>query len=126
MAEPSFEAALERLFAEAPTFADAPLFAARVESRLDRAWNARNLLIGGLGLGGGVIGGAQVLGSGLAERLSSLTHHSREVVQARLADFAGSLLLPGGVAISPQLAAMSLALVAVAAGLGMMRILREI
>ena len=73
----------------------------------------RGVLIGGLGLAGGVIGGAQVLSSGLADRLAVITHHSREVAAARLEAVAGSLLLPGGISISPELAAMSLVLVAV-------------
>lgn len=126
MAEQNFEALVDRLFADAPAFSDAPRFAARVESRLDRAWNVRGLLIGGLGLAGGLIGGAQVLGSGVAGRLGALTQHSRDIVQMRLGDFAGALALPGGFAINPEVVMMSAALLAVAIGLGLTRMIREL
>lgn len=126
MADFVFESLVERLFGEPPEFADAPLFAARVELRLNRSWSLRGVLIGGLGLAGGVLGGVQVLSSGLADRLAVITHHSREVAEARLEAVAGSLLLPGGVTITPELAAMSMVLVAVAAGIGMMRLLRDV
>ena len=86
----------------------------------------RGLLIGVLGLVGGGIGAAQVLSSGLADRIALVTHHSRELAQARLEAIAGSLLPQAGVTLNAELAAMSLALVAVAAGVGMMRLLRDI
>jgi len=69
MAERVFEAELERLFAEAPAMADQDLFVARVSLALDRGWGFRRLVIGGLGLAGGLIGGAQVLRFGLIGRL---------------------------------------------------------
>src|SRR5260221_10385602 len=68
MAEVVFERELERMFAEALAFADADYFAARVEQRLDRRWTARQVLIGGLGMVGGVIGGGQLFGTGLGAR----------------------------------------------------------
>src|SRR5579872_4264386 len=64
MAEHMFEMRLDRMFAETPAFADAELFAATLEARLNRGWTTRRLLIGGLGLVGGFVGAAQVLSSG--------------------------------------------------------------
>ena len=63
---------LDRLFAEPPAFADGDIFALRVEGRLDRGWTFRQFLIGGLGIAGGLILGAQILGSGLATRLGAV------------------------------------------------------
>ncbi|MBV8594282.1 MAG: hypothetical protein JOZ27_08290, partial [Caulobacteraceae bacterium] len=40
--------------------------------RLERNWTFRGFLIGGLGLLGGLIGGAQLVGSGLLARVSGL------------------------------------------------------
>src|SRR5665213_3077861 len=65
MAEASFEGRLERMFAEAPAMRDADLFTLQVVDRLDRGWTARRLLIGIMGAVGGVIGSAQILGSGV-------------------------------------------------------------
>src|SRR5580704_8318976 len=69
MAERNFEVELGRMFAEAPALPDANLFALRVDERLNRGWTVRRLVIGGMGVVGGLIGGAQVLGGGLVERL---------------------------------------------------------
>ena len=126
MAEVVFERELERMFAEAPAFADADYFAARVEQRLDRGWTARRVLIGGLGMVGGVIGGAQLLGTGLVARLGALPTDSAKLVTASLqdvlpADFTVANLPLGGEAVW-----MSAALAVVAIGLALTRAIREI
>ena len=69
MAEFDFERRLERMFAEAPAYPDANEFARRVESKLDRDWALRRLMIGFAGLVGGLIFAAQTLGAGLTERM---------------------------------------------------------
>ena len=71
MAERALEAELESWFAHSPPAPDAALFAVRVTDRLERNWTFRRFLIGGLGLIGGLIGGAQVLDSGLLSRLTA-------------------------------------------------------
>jgi hypothetical protein len=74
MAERSFEADLERRFAEAAPFPDQDLFVARVAGALDRGWGFRRLVIGGLGLAGGLIGGAQILRFGLLGRIVAMSN----------------------------------------------------
>src|ERR1700742_5187521 len=75
-----FEARLERLFGEAPGFADAELFAVRVRDRLDRRWTLRGLLISALGLLGGMVVVYQTAGDGLISRVQSLPGASRAVM----------------------------------------------
>src|SRR5260370_38365345 len=62
MAEHDFEMALDRMFAEAPPFADADLFAVLVEDRMHRGWTFRRLVIGVLRLAGRPSGGGPPLG----------------------------------------------------------------
>ena len=69
MADLDFETRLERMFAQPPAFADADVFARRVESRLDRSWTLRRWAIGVAGLAGGVVATGQVVGSNLSERM---------------------------------------------------------
>jgi hypothetical protein len=69
MDDPSFDARLIRLFAEAPAMADAPAFAARVESKLARGWALRRAMIAVAGVCGGLIALGQVAGSGLLARV---------------------------------------------------------
>ena len=85
MAERSFEAELESWFHDSPRLPDSALFADRVTGRLDRTWTFRRFVIGGLGLVGGLIGGAQVLDSGLFQRLDTMEAHPGGVTHA-LAD----------------------------------------
>src|SRR5271155_3631908 len=72
VSDKSFEMDLERQFATAPVLPDAALFAAMVTARLDRGWTFRQLLIGGLGLVGGLIGAGQVRASGPGSRLPAV------------------------------------------------------
>jgi hypothetical protein len=72
VAESSFEYRLERMFADAPSLADAELFAAQVLERLDRGWMFRTLLIGAMGVLGGLIGVFEILHTGALGRLSAL------------------------------------------------------
>ena len=77
MAEFDFERRLERLFAEAPDFADAQVFAERIERRLDRGWTARRWLIGAAGLAGGVIGASQLMLFNVFQRVESAEQSAR-------------------------------------------------
>jgi len=126
MAELVFERELERMFAEAPAFPDADYFASRVEQRMDRGWTARRMLIGGLGIVGGVIGGAQLLGSGLISKMGTLPADSGRLVTAGLKD-----VLPEGVSaaalpLGGEALWMSAALAVVAIGPAITRAIREI
>ena len=121
---------LDRMFAEAPAFADGHLFAARVEAALDRGWTFRQLVIGGLGIAGGLIGGAQILGSGLVERLSAATAQSNQLanhlLSSRLAGLATARILPAGTTLDGGVVWMSAALAIVALGYVVTRAIREI
>ena len=116
---------LDRLFAEAPAFADGDIFALRVEERLDRGWTFRQFLIGGLGIAGGLILGGQVLGSGLAGRLNAVTAQSKELVASRLADLTSLHFLPAGLPVNGEVVWMSAGLAGVALGFVVTRAIRE-
>ena len=60
------------MFAASPAMGDNDLFVLQVAHRLDRGWTFRRLLIGGLGVAGGVIGGAAV-GPGADDWISEAT-----------------------------------------------------
>jgi hypothetical protein len=126
MADRTFEMELDRLFAEQPAFPDADLFALRVETSLERGWTFRRFLIGGLGMAGGIVGAVQLLGYGVAPRLSALAAHYAPDVQVQWTDVALSHLLPGGLEVNGQILWMSAALAIVAVGFAVTRVIREI
>jgi hypothetical protein len=130
MADRAFEAELEREFAQGPAFPDADLFTAKVTSRLDRGWSLRQVVIGGLGLTGGLIGGLQLLRSGVFERLSALgspanalmtTEVSRLPIGRGLAQ-----ALASGASMDAEVLWMSAALGILAVGLFVTRAIRDI
>ncbi len=126
MAESSFEFRLERMFAEAPSMADAELFALGVLERLDRGWTARRLLIGVMGVLGGLIGAAQIVGSGAAGQLGAAAAHANAYLTQHLAAQAVGPLAPAGIYVDAQAIWLAGALVLVAAGFGLARLIREI
>jgi hypothetical protein len=126
MADRTFEMELERLFADHPAFPDADLFALRVETNLERGWTFRRFVIGGLGLAGGLFGAVQLLGYGVAPKLSALAAHYTPDVQVQWTDVALSHLLPGGLEVNGQILWMSAALAIVAVGFAVTRVIREI
>jgi hypothetical protein len=130
MAERTFEMELERRFADAPVLPDAELFAARVTERLDRGWAFRRFLIGGLGISGGLIGGGQVLGSGLVGRLDSLSAQSSALLRTGFGEAplfrSVSTLLAATTSLDGQVLWMSAALAVLAVGLFVTRAIREI
>ena len=69
MSDPTFEMRLQKLFAETPSFPDAPLFAASVESRLSRGWALRRVLIGAAGAVGGSVAVFQIAAAGMGPKL---------------------------------------------------------
>ena len=68
MSDPSFEARLERMFAQPPRVEDPERFAARVEARLEREWSLRRGFIAVAGLAGGVIAVTQTVGTQMMAR----------------------------------------------------------
>jgi len=130
MSDKTFEMALERQFAGAPSFPDADVFAMRVTSRLDRGWTFRRMLIGGLGAVGGLIGAGQLLGSGLISRLETITAQSDTLVKSGIASLPAARgltsLMSAGSAMDGQVLWMSAALGALAVGLFVTRAIREL
>ena len=126
MAETSFEFRLERMFAEAPSLADAELFALRVLERLDRGWTARRLIIGAMGALGGLIGAFQLVGSGAAGQLSTAATQANDYVTNHLAAQLSGPLAPAGIYVDAQAIWLAGALAVVAAGFGLARLVREI
>jgi hypothetical protein len=137
MPDRALEADLESWFADSPPLPDAALFASRVTGRLERDWTVRRFVIGGLGLIGGLIGGAQVLDSGLLARLTSVEARSDVVGHALASRVQESSLaqtpfvhdtlarlaeLGGG---NAEVLWMSLAMALFAAGLLVTRAIRE-
>jgi hypothetical protein len=130
MADRVFEAELERLYADAPPFPDQDLFVARVRGALDRGWGFRRLLIGGLGLAGGLIGGAQVLRSGLLDRIGALQEPAHLLISSSLwrLPVARDLAQIGvsGASMDSEVLWMSGALALLAVGLFVSRTFRDI
>jgi len=126
MAELEFEARLDRLFAQAPVFADATLFAIEVDHRLERGWNLRRLLIGGLGLIGGLFGVAQLVSLNILGRAETLSAQSTKLLSQdahKLIPLHLSFLdLPFG----REVLGMSAVLAVIALVLGLTRAIEEI
>jgi hypothetical protein len=126
MAELEFEARLDRLFAQAPVFADATLFAIEVDHRLERGWNVRRTLIGGLGLVGGLFGVAQVVSSGLLSRAEMLSAQSSKLLSQNVHQFIPLHLSFLDLPFGREVLGMSAALAAIALVLGLTRAIEEI
>ena len=130
MADKTFEMDLERRFAAAPIFPDADAFAMRVTARLDRGWTFRQLLIGGLGVVGGLIGAGQLLGSGLPSRLETIGAQSDTLLKSGIAALPAargvSTLISMGSTQDGQVLWMSAALGVLAVGLFVTRAIRQL
>ncbi len=126
MAESSFEFRLERMFAEAPAAPDADLFTLGVLERLDRGWNTRRMLIGAMGALGGVIGAHEILGSGATGQLAMAFGRANEFLARHVAASVSGVLAPGGIYVDVQAIWLAGALVIVATGFGLARLVREI
>ena len=125
MADVSFEHRLLHAFDEPPAFADADLFAARVEARLDRGWGLRQLLIGGFGVVGGVVGTMQMVGSGFVPQLEAASVQSTGLLTQRLDDFWRSSLDLGAMPLSSEVLWMAAALGVMALAFAVTRAVEE-
>jgi hypothetical protein len=81
MADLDFDMRLSRMFAEAPVLPDADGFARRVESRLERNWLMRRVLIGAAGLGGGLIAAGQMLAPQISQKIEAVSIAPMTTVQ---------------------------------------------
>ena len=125
MAERNFEAELGRMFAEAPTMPDADLFALRVDDRLRRGWTVRRWLIGGMGVAGGVVGGAQLLGGGLLARLGGAATDAGGQITGKVADLVTNNLLPQTFPVNAEFIWLAATLAAAGVAFAITRVLRE-
>jgi hypothetical protein len=95
MADFEFESRLDKLFAEPQAFDDAGPFAGRVQSKLNRRWTTRRLVIGVLGGIGGLIGVGQIVGSGVLSRIGALNGGSVQLASNALGHWASVHLAVG-------------------------------
>ncbi len=73
MSDHGFETRLHSLFAQAPAFPDAPVFAARIQGRLDRGWAMRRVFITTAGVAGGGVAAAQFMSAHLLTQVDSVS-----------------------------------------------------
>jgi hypothetical protein len=125
MAERNFEVELGRMFAEAPALADADLFALRVDERLNRGWTVRRLVIGGMGVAGGVVGGAQVLGGGLIERLGGAATDAGGQLTGKIVDVVENNLMPQSFPLNAEVVWLTAVVVAAVLAFAVTRVARE-
>ena len=125
MADLIFERELNRMFAEAPELGDASLFVLRVDEKLQRGWTVRRLLIGGLGMAGGVVGGAQLLGGGLVARLGDATSQSGRLLTGKVIDLVQAGIMPQSLPPDVGMFWVAGAFAVVAVGFAVTRVMKE-
>ncbi len=125
MAEQIFEHELNRLFAESPALGDADLFALRVDERLQRSWVFRRGLIVTLGVIGGVVGGAQLLGGGLLERLGAATSQAGQLLTGKVIDLVQDSIMPQSFPLNAEVIWMAATLAVAAVVFAVTRVMRE-
>ena len=126
MSDLEFETRLDRMFAEAPQFPDAELFARQVEARMERGWSVRRFVIGGAGVVAGVVGVGQMMGAGLFLRAagSEATAQANAVGKAFGEVMSASSSL-GALPVSPEVLWMTAALGVMALGFAITRATQE-
>ncbi len=77
MSDHGFESRLHGLFAQAPGFADAPVFAAKVQGRLDRGWAMRRIFITTAGVAGGGVAAAQFMSAHLISQVDTASREGK-------------------------------------------------
>ncbi|MFN3858501.1 MAG: hypothetical protein ACK4RV_12210 [Caulobacter sp.] len=130
MSDLEFETRLDRMFAEPPHFQDAELFARQVETRLERGWSVRRLLIGAAGTVAGLIGVSQIMGAGLFLRAAG--DRAGEQVQAlegawaSLTSAASTNATLGALPVSGEVLWMTAALGVMALAFAITRVTQEL
>jgi hypothetical protein len=125
MADVDFEARLLRMFDTPPAFADAELFAHRVEARLDRGWGLRQVLIGAFGFVGGLIGAMQMVGSGVGLQLEEASANSTAAFASRFSDLWRSGVDLAGMPLSGEVMWMATAMGVMALAFAVTRAVEE-
>jgi hypothetical protein len=125
MAERNFEVELGRMFGEAPALLDADLFALRVDERLNRGWALRTLVIGGMGVAGGVIGGVQLLGGGLVERLGGAATDAGGQLTGKVVDLVADNLMPQSFPVNAEVIWLAATVVVAVVAFAVTRVVRE-
>ena len=80
-----FERQLDRMFADAPVFPDAVLFAAEVDARLQRSQAVRRSVMGLAGGAGAAVGVAQLMASNFGMRLGDASAAAIRGIEGGLA-----------------------------------------
>lgn len=124
MAE-QFEARLDRMFAEPPAFDDAGDFAGAVQSKLNRNWATRRLVIGALGGLGGLIGVGQIVSSGVVGHMKSLARGAPSVASFDLSHWRAAFNAGFSPATSGALW-LGLAAIGIALALALSRLLEDL
>ena len=120
-----FEIRLDRMFAEPPTFEDAGTFAGQVQSKLNRNWATRRLVIGALGGVGGLIGVGQIVSSGVMGHVKSLTATAPSIPSIDFSHWHGHL----GAGLSPATSSaiwLGLAAIVIAVALAISRLIEDL
>ena len=120
-----FESRLDRMFAEPPAFEDAGVFAGQVQSKLNRNWTTRRLVIGALGGIGGLIGVGQIVSSGVIGHVQSLAKGAPSLASIDLRHWHGHL----NVGLSPATSGavwLGLAAVGIALALALSRLIEDL
>jgi hypothetical protein len=120
-----FEAQLDRMFAEPPAFEDAGAFAGHVQSKLNRNWTTRRLVIGALGGIGGLIGVGQIVSSGVVGHMKSLAQGAPSLASLDLSHWHGRL----NAGVSPTTSGavwLGLAAIVIALALALSRLIEDV
>jgi len=120
-----FEARLDKMFAEPPAFDDAGDFAGQVQSKLNRNWTTRRLVIGALGGIGGLIGVGQIVSSGVVGHMQSLARGAPSFSSIDLSHWHGHL----NAGLSPATTGalwLGLAAVGIALALALSRLIEDL
>ena len=120
-----FETKLDRMFAESPDFEDAGSFAGQVQSKLNRNWTARRLVIGVLGVIGGLIGVGQIVSSGVIGRVTALAHGAPNLSSVNIGQWYGHLTAGFSPATSGA-AWLGLAAAGIGAALALSRVIEDL
>lgn len=126
MADPEFEHGLCRLFAQAPPAPDAPLFARRLEQRLELRWTVRRLVIGLAAVGSALLALQQLAGSSLAGRIVAAGQAPLMLVERRWGVLDSTLVLLRALPVPADVGWLLAGLVILAAGLAATRAMDEV
>ncbi|MBE7217507.1 MAG: hypothetical protein INR64_03460 [Caulobacteraceae bacterium] len=126
MADPQFERTLQRLFAEAPPAPDAPLFARRLEQRLEFGWTLRRLVIGFAALGSALLAAWQLAGTSVMGRVVDACTAPLMLVERRWHVMDAEVTLLKALPVPPDLGWLVGGLVLLAVGLAATRMVDQV